>query len=82
MRRRVLWCAAALLWLSGCSMINPWDGDYACRGYPRGVTCKSAREVYQLTNYRDSLSPRDAKKGRGGKDHGYPGEGKGGAYDR
>jgi conjugal transfer pilus assembly protein TraV len=78
---RVFLGAAALLMLSGCSALNPWDGDYACRGYPKGVTCISARQVYELTNYRDSLSPRDGKKGRVRPDRGYQGEGKGGAYD-
>ncbi|MHB9072013.1 MAG: hypothetical protein ACYC6G_00660 [Desulfobaccales bacterium] len=75
MRRQLfLWAAIALL-LSGCSTLNPWDGDYACRGYPEGVNCKSAREVYELTNYRDSL---EKKRGKDGKDCNCPGFRKGG----
>lgn len=42
--------------LSGCVSLNPWKDDYGCRGYPEGVRCKSAREVYHLTNYQEALS--------------------------
>lgn len=75
MRRRAFLWAAVVLLLSGCSMLNPWDGDYACKGYPKGVVCKSAREVYELTNYRDSLEKR--KDGKY-KDCACPEYGKGG----
>lgn len=50
-----LWTAVLLFLLSGCS---PWNTNYACKGYPETVQCKSAREVYELTNNRDSLEKR------------------------
>jgi conjugal transfer pilus assembly protein TraV len=51
MRSKVL-LAALIAILSGCTS---WSGSYSCQGYPETVQCKSAREVYELTNYRDSL---------------------------
>lgn len=45
------------LCLFGC--LNAWHGDYSCKGYPEGVRCKSVREVYDLTNYRDALSGKE-----------------------
>jgi conjugal transfer pilus assembly protein TraV len=63
MRSHLFFGAALVLALTGCSTLNPWNGEYACKGYPEGVNCKSAREVYELTNYRDSLEkPHDSKK--------------------
>jgi len=47
-RTVLLWAAITIL-LSGCS------ASYSCKGYPETVQCKSAREVYELTNNRDSL---------------------------
>ena len=64
MRRQVFLYAAVVLLLSGCSTLNPWDSSYACKGYPAGVNCKSAREVYELTNYRDSLEKKKSKDGK------------------
>lgn len=64
MRRQVFLYAAVVLLLSGCSTLNPWDSSYACKGYPAGVNCKSAREVYELTNYRDSLEKRKDGKSK------------------
>lgn len=54
MKLKIFLGAVALLLLSGCS------ASYSCKGYPETVQCKSAREVYDLTNYRDSL-----EKGKG-----------------
>ena len=57
MKNLLISVTAILLLLSGCS-------HYSCKGYPEGVQCKSAREVYELTNYRDSLTkPKDDKNG-------------------
>ena len=64
MRYQVFLWAAAVLLFSGCSALNPWDSSYACKGYPAGVNCKSAREVYELTNYRDSLEKRKDGKSK------------------
>ena len=55
----VLWVVLGLVLSSGC--LNPWSANYACRGYPKGVSCKSAREVYELTNYRDSLETKNGE---------------------
>lgn len=64
MRRNIFLCAALVVVLSaGCSL-NPWGANYSCRGYPKGVSCKSAREVYELTNYRDSLETKNAQNGQ------------------
>jgi len=57
--RRLFGAVVLMTFLSGCAALNPWEGDYACKGYPEGVTCKSAREVYNLTNYREALSGQD-----------------------
>lgn len=41
---------------SGCSgMLGIGSSKYACPGYPDGATCLSAREVYELTDFKDSL---------------------------
>ena len=72
MRRQALLGTVFVLLLAGCS---PWSTSYSCRGYPEGVQCKSAREVYELTNYRDSLAKR--KDGKY-KDCTCPENGKGG----
>jgi conjugal transfer pilus assembly protein TraV len=49
MRRIFILAALGLLLSVGCS------ASYSCKGYPETVQCKSAREVYELTNNRDSL---------------------------
>jgi hypothetical protein len=61
-----LWAVLVVVFSSGCSL-NPWGADYSCRGYPKGVSCKSAREVYELTNYRDSLETKDDKDAQTGQ---------------
>lgn len=57
MRLTVFLWATAILMLSGCS------ASYSCKGYPETVQCKSAREVYELTNYRDSLEKTKGENG-------------------
>jgi len=57
MRRLALGLMAIPLLLSGC--LNAYHGKYACQGYPEGVKCKSVREVYSLTNYRESLTGQE-----------------------
>lgn len=62
------WSILSLVFLlaAGCSTLNPYNNDFDCKGYPEGVNCKSAREVYRLTDYKESLShdDRDDKKGK------------------
>lgn len=42
-------CTAALL-VSGCSSIlNVGASEYACKGMPEGVSCMSAKDVYNAT---------------------------------
>lgn len=48
-------CLAPLL-LGACSNLGIGAADYSCSGMPQGVSCKSAREVYELTNTRDAVS--------------------------
>jgi conjugal transfer pilus assembly protein TraV len=57
----VLLSVSLALMLAGCSSIGLGNSDYDCKGYPQGVNCKSAREVYELTNYRDSLETESGK---------------------
>ena len=37
----------------GCSA---YQRKFSCQGYPEGMPCMSTRDIYALTNYRDSLS--------------------------
>lgn len=39
-----------VLALAGCGAAIPYEEEYSCKGRPDGVTCKSAREVYGITN--------------------------------
>lgn len=44
--------------LSGCSFLQIGESEYSCKGMPEGVTCMSARDVYQLTeseNFRQRV---------------------------
>jgi len=62
------WLILFLVFLlaAGCSTLNPYNNDFDCKGYPEGVNCTSAREVYRLTDYKESLTheDRDDKKGK------------------
>jgi conjugal transfer pilus assembly protein TraV len=59
-------CLLVLAWglLAGCSSLNPYKNDFGCEGHPEGVNCKSAREVYRLTDYKDALGPEDMKNSK------------------
>ncbi|MDH5232698.1 MAG: type IV conjugative transfer system lipoprotein TraV [Gammaproteobacteria bacterium] len=47
---------ASLSMLSGCaSILSPGSSEYGCKGYPTGVKCMSAREVYEATEYKSKL---------------------------
>lgn len=49
--------------LNGCSVFNPaGSSEFSCPGMPKGVTCKSPREVYEMTNNSGSKA---ATKGKG-----------------
>lgn len=50
----------ALVVLTGCA------SNYNCKGLPKGVTCMSAREVYEATDYAESIS-QDATEVRKGQ---------------
>jgi conjugal transfer pilus assembly protein TraV len=55
---RLAACLAPLL-LGACSGLGIGASEYSCSGMPQGVACKSAREVYELTNTRDRVSGMD-----------------------
>lgn len=60
--------AGLLLSLSGCSFLQIGESEYGCKGMPNGVTCMSARDVYQLTeneNFRQEVEAQAAQKGEG-----------------
>lgn len=48
----------AVLSMSGCSLVDG-NSDYGCPGMPGGVQCRSAREVYHLTNGRSHITDTD-----------------------
>ncbi len=52
---RVLAISFIAVACSGCSIFAIGEEEYACKGYPERKNCLSAREIYQLTNYKDSL---------------------------
>lgn len=53
-------CVVTML-LTGCSAFGPGGGsDYACPGMPKGVVCKTPREVYNKT---DSETGKKSGKG-------------------
>lgn len=62
-RMAIIGCA--LLALSGCAALNIGDSEYGCPGMPEGVQCKSARQVYEMTNGGQVPNPMivDDKKG-------------------
>jgi len=52
--------AIACVSITGCSMLSIGEADYACKGYDtRGVTCMSAREVYDATENATAISNAD-----------------------
>lgn len=51
--------AVVPLLLAGCASAVPGDSSFGCRGYPDGVSCVSARDVYALTNSRDRVTNDD-----------------------
>lgn len=53
---------------TGCSFLQIGESDYGCKGMPNGVTCMSARDVYQLTeneNFRQEVEAQSSVKGEG-----------------
>lgn len=54
--------------MTGCSYLQIGESEYGCKGMPNGVTCMSARDVYQLTeneNFRQEVEAQAAEKGEG-----------------
>lgn len=49
------------LMLSACAI---GQSNFSCKGYPAGVSCMSAVEVYEATNDKNSLGPATAEKGK------------------
>ena len=42
--------AAVVMTLQGCSALNVGEENFACEGMPGSVYCRSARDVYNVTN--------------------------------
>jgi len=60
MRTLGVWTSSVLLMVtSACSQLGIGDSEFACVGKPQGVSCKSTREVYELTNSRDHVSGKE-----------------------
>ncbi|MEW5511843.1 type IV conjugative transfer system lipoprotein TraV [Pseudomonas asiatica] len=54
--------------MTGCTLLQVGESEYGCKGMPNGVTCMSARDVYQLTeneNFRQEVEAQSAVKGEG-----------------
>lgn len=54
--------------MTGCSFLQIGESEYGCKGMPNGVTCMSARDVYQLTeneNFRQEVEAQASVKGEG-----------------
>ncbi len=62
--RRVNSVAALLLsgLITGCANMGLGEKQYACAGRPEGFTCKSALEVYELTDGDDWTSEIEAQR--------------------
>ncbi|NJO38749.1 MAG: TraV family lipoprotein [Rhizobiales bacterium] len=54
--RTWLLSATALAALAACT---PGASEFSCKGYPDGVACLSARNVYELTNSRSRVTQDD-----------------------
>ncbi|QCT95452.1 type IV conjugative transfer system lipoprotein TraV (plasmid) [Stutzerimonas degradans] len=55
-------CAAAFL-ISGCSnILNIGASEYACKGMPEGVSCMSAKDVYNATENEDYKTTLQAEQ--------------------
>ena len=70
--KKLLFTLLLLVPLTGCSM-GMGQSKYSCNGLPSGVQCKSALEVYELTEYQNSLTEISdqetaAKEKNGSKD--------------
>lgn len=63
--------ATVISFLTGCtSMFNIGASEYGCKGMPEGVSCMSAKEVYNATeneNYKSTLKAEQEAAKSGGK---------------
>ncbi|WP_207461835.1 type IV conjugative transfer system lipoprotein TraV [Azospirillum sp. SYSU D00513] len=50
---------SAPLLLGACGSLGIGESEFGCAGMPQGVSCLSARQVYEETNNRDHLSGAD-----------------------
>jgi len=47
---------------TGCVSLGIGEEEYSCKGYPDHPNCLSSREIYEQTNYKDTVySPLDDK---------------------
>ena len=54
--------------MTGCASLGLGESEYACKGRPNEPTCMSARDVYQATNYKDSIVEYKEEESEDGDD--------------
>ena len=52
------WAGIAVLTMAACT---PGQSEFSCQGYPDGVSCLSARKVYELTNSRSRVTQQEVE---------------------
>jgi conjugal transfer pilus assembly protein TraV len=71
MIKNIVGIAALVILTSGCtSMLNIGASEYGCKGMPEGVSCMSAKDVYNATeneNYKTTLKAEQEAAKSGGK---------------
>ena len=63
MKARIFLLGIVAALLSGCSVFAPGSSDFACPGMPKGVTCKTPREVYDISTGKTPKKGKAAKTG-------------------
>lgn len=54
MNRLLAIAAVSIAALNGCSLLSVGDSEFSCPGLPKGIVCKSTKDVYHLTNGNSS----------------------------
>lgn len=71
MKKNFLAIASVVFLLTGCTnMLNIGASEYGCKGMPEGVSCMSAKDVYNATeneNYKTTLKAEQEAAKSGGK---------------
>ncbi len=61
MFKKITLAGLATAILASCT---PGQTEFSCKGYPEGVSCLSARNVYELTNNRSRVAQQDLVNGQ------------------